>query len=494
MHANQSCHRRRRLSRVTSVRRVAAPRPSRDLRGQPRDGVARQHRAHPRQHVRAPQRRHHRALLHRRTDRLRLPPGVAGVADRLSAPASGHAQGRLVRHPPHAGPGQAAPRALPDRLDQRGVRRSEGPPPARDLLGAREPDRAARRVRRGQALCRGAHDGVPPPAGRGHRDRSDLQHIRSAHAPARRPRDPHLPAPGAPGPPDHRVRRRLPDPLILLRGGRDPGADRTRRVRLPQPGQRRQSQRVHAARAGPDRDRSDRLEVRDRVRGAADRRSPGAPAGHHAGARDSRLGAGGEPAGRPPADHRPGRDRGPGRGALRRATNLSQNAATSGSSYRYSRSGADVIARSHVDGRAERGREHPFKRRDAWDRPIAVARARRPAQEAAVPVLPVAHGDAAAGRAGGLAARARLHRRGRRAVHGADAQACRARQPERRPGLAGHQALDRVRLSDDRAGLRPRGSVRRPHAAARAGADRHRAVPGHGDRAGVRPGRRAALQ
>ena len=66
-------------------------------------------------------------------------------------------------------------------------------------------------------------------------------------------------------------------------------------------------ERVHAARAGQDRDRGDRLEVRDRVRGAADRRSPGAPAGHHAGARDSRLGAGGEPARGPAADDRAGR-------------------------------------------------------------------------------------------------------------------------------------------------------------------------------------------
>ena len=39
----------------------------------------------------------------------------------------------------------------------------------------------------------------------------------AADAPARRPRDPHLPAPGAPGPADHGVRRRLADALVLLR-------------------------------------------------------------------------------------------------------------------------------------------------------------------------------------------------------------------------------------------------------------------------------------
>jgi hypothetical protein len=71
-----------------------------------------------------------------------------------------------------------APRALPDRLDQRGLRRPAGAPAARDLLGPRQPDRPARRLRRGQALRRGADDGLPPPAGRRHRDRADLQHLR----------------------------------------------------------------------------------------------------------------------------------------------------------------------------------------------------------------------------------------------------------------------------------------------------------------------------
>ncbi len=47
----------------------------------------------------------------------------------------------------------------------------------------------------------------------------------------RRPGDPDVPAPGAPGPADHRLRRRLPDAVVLLRRGRDPRADRARRVR-----------------------------------------------------------------------------------------------------------------------------------------------------------------------------------------------------------------------------------------------------------------------
>ena len=86
------------------------------------------------------------------------------------------------------GPGEEAPRPLPDRLHQRGVRRSARAPAAGDLLGQREPDRPARRLRRGQALRRGAHDGLPAPAGRGHVHRTDLQHLRPADAAQRRAR------------------------------------------------------------------------------------------------------------------------------------------------------------------------------------------------------------------------------------------------------------------------------------------------------------------
>ena len=115
-------------------------------------------------------------------------------------------------------------RALPAHLDLGGVRRPGGAPAARDLLGPREPDRPARRLRRGEALRRGAHDGLPPPAGRRHAHRADLQHLRPAHAPARRARDPDVPAPGAAGQAADRVRRRLPDPQLLLRGRPGPRA------------------------------------------------------------------------------------------------------------------------------------------------------------------------------------------------------------------------------------------------------------------------------
>ena len=53
--------------------------------------------------------------------------------------------------------------------------------------------------------------------------------------------------------------------------GRDPRADRARRVRPPRAGQHRQPGRVHAARARKGGDRGHRIEVGDRVRGAPDR-------------------------------------------------------------------------------------------------------------------------------------------------------------------------------------------------------------------------------
>ena len=216
-HGHLSRHRWRGVSRFASVRRTAAPRPSRHLRRQPRDGVADEHRAHPRAGVRVPHEGHRPAVLRRAPRRLRLPPRLAGLADRLPAPAAAHAEGRLARHAPHARPGQEAPRPLPARVDERGLRRPAGAPPEGDVLGPRQPDRPARRLRRGQALRRGADDGLPPPAGRRHGDHPHLQHLRPAHAPARRPRDPDVHAPGAAEPPDHGVRRRQPDAFVLLR-------------------------------------------------------------------------------------------------------------------------------------------------------------------------------------------------------------------------------------------------------------------------------------
>ena len=93
-------------------------------------GSLREHRAHPRARVLLPADRHHRAVLRRRAGRLRLPPRVAGVADRLPAPAAAHAEGRLARHAPHARPGQGAtarascsPRRARSTATRRSIRR-----------------------------------------------------------------------------------------------------------------------------------------------------------------------------------------------------------------------------------------------------------------------------------------------------------------------------------------------------------------------------------
>ena len=162
------------------------------------------------EHLRSPEfvfvhARRHRAVLRRRAGRLRLPLRVARRArsttcgcrcrrSRSARTATHHALGLAKLH---------RARFL-TASTSRGLRRPAGPPAAGVLLGSREPDRAARRLRRGQALRRSADDGLPQPAGRGHGDRADLQHLRPADASVRRPRDPDVHAPGAAGPADHR--------------------------------------------------------------------------------------------------------------------------------------------------------------------------------------------------------------------------------------------------------------------------------------------------
>ena len=98
--------------------------------------LARQHRAHPRRPVRVRQPRRDRADRDRRAGRLRLPLRRAREPDRLPAPAAALAQGRLVRHAPRARAREVQARALPARLDERGLRRPAGAPAARVATGA----------------------------------------------------------------------------------------------------------------------------------------------------------------------------------------------------------------------------------------------------------------------------------------------------------------------------------------------------------------------
>ena len=116
----------------------------------------------------------------------------------------------------------------------------EGPSAAGDVLGERQPDRPSRRLRRGEALCRGPDDGLPPTAGRRHGHRSDFQHLRPADAAERRAGDPDVHAAGARGEATHCLRRRLPDAELLLRRRPDPRPDPARRVRRAHAGEHRQ--------------------------------------------------------------------------------------------------------------------------------------------------------------------------------------------------------------------------------------------------------------
>src|SRR6266513_2799874 len=72
-HAHLSCHRWRRLPGLASLRRAPAPRPPRHLRRRPRNGLAGEHRTHPRSPVSLRADRHHRAVLHRRARGFRVP-------------------------------------------------------------------------------------------------------------------------------------------------------------------------------------------------------------------------------------------------------------------------------------------------------------------------------------------------------------------------------------------------------------------------------------
>ena len=160
-------------------------------------------------------------------------PGPVDAVLHFASPASPvdyleHAdpdpQGRQPRHPQRARPGQGQGRPVPPGLDQRGLRRPAGAPPARVLLGPRQPDRPPRRVRRGQALRRGDDDGVPPLPRPRRAHRPHLQHLRPPDAARRRPGGVELPRPGAAGRAAHRLRRRHPDPQLLLRRRRGPRA------------------------------------------------------------------------------------------------------------------------------------------------------------------------------------------------------------------------------------------------------------------------------
>src|SRR5262249_49209963 len=81
-----------------------------------------------------------------------------------------------------AGAGAAAELRVPAGVNQRVLWRSAGPSAAGDVLGEREPDRAAGAVRGGQAIRRGADYELSAAAWRADADRADFQHVRAADA------------------------------------------------------------------------------------------------------------------------------------------------------------------------------------------------------------------------------------------------------------------------------------------------------------------------
>ena len=87
-----------------------------------------------------------------------------------------------------AGHGQALPGQGAAGLDQRGLRRSRGPSAAGELSRLGQSDRPAGLLRRRQAGGRNAVHGLSPHEPREHPHRADLQYLRPADAPVRRPR------------------------------------------------------------------------------------------------------------------------------------------------------------------------------------------------------------------------------------------------------------------------------------------------------------------
>ena len=123
-------------------------------------------------------------------------------------------------------------RPVPARVDQRGLRRPAGAPAARDVLRQRQPDRPAVGLRRGEALRRGDHDGVPPRC-----TALDTRIVRIFNtygprlAAGRRAGGVELPRAGDAGRAAHGLRRRQADAVVLLRRRRGRRAARAARLR-----------------------------------------------------------------------------------------------------------------------------------------------------------------------------------------------------------------------------------------------------------------------
>ena len=189
-------HRRCRVHRQLPVRAAAG--------GRARGAVRRQFLHRPARQRRAPDgqsalradapRRDLPALCRGRPDLQSRLPSLAGA---LPVRSGADDQDQRARRHQHAGPGQAGAGDHPPGQHLGGLRRPAGPPAARGLLGPRQPAGPARLLRRGQALRRDAVLRLSPPARAEDQGRPDLQHLRAAHAPQRRPGGLQLHRPGA---------------------------------------------------------------------------------------------------------------------------------------------------------------------------------------------------------------------------------------------------------------------------------------------------------
>ena len=155
-------HRRRRLHRLPSLRNAPRPRPFGRRHRQPADRRHAQHRPPARPRLRVHPARRHALHRRRRAGGLRAALGEPGQPDRLPRAADPDAEGRVARHAQRARPGQGQEGAVRARLDVRGLRRSARASAEGDVLGQRQSDRPARRLRRGQAVRRGDDARLPP--------------------------------------------------------------------------------------------------------------------------------------------------------------------------------------------------------------------------------------------------------------------------------------------------------------------------------------------
>ena len=181
-------HRRGRLHRLAPVRRAARPRLRRRRHRQPAHRRPGQHRAHQEPRLRVHQARRHQLHQRRRAGRLRAALGQPGQPDRLPGAADPDAEGRRARHAQGARPGQGQGRAFviastsevygdPLEHPQKETYWGNVNP-----IGPRGVYDEAKRFAEAMTMAYHRYHGAR------REDRPHLQHLRPAHARARRPR------------------------------------------------------------------------------------------------------------------------------------------------------------------------------------------------------------------------------------------------------------------------------------------------------------------